>query len=486
LEIFASHLKSFALRNGQCLPTSEGTGRNGEFEHRVLPYYTQVSAREALEAAIFADTDVKPTISSTMFQRALAVVQKQYGLTVGIKKGKSLAKCHICAGHLKSIDAVRNDKPQYEIATRLFNDHTDEWREQRHLFDSKKQLAMQRPWDLVTCTWDGMDMMKNKLPHVVRHTNASSSEKQIQLRVVGMHVFGGVFPVMGYTSYPNVVSKGANASCAVLMETLERMYAAQDASHWAAIPGVTFDFALCERENPAFIRPMVHESSNDIPLPLDESPPKVLFMWPKGFHFTFDNTSGDTKNTTSFMFFAQLVALGVVQYITVSTLMVGHTHDIVDQMFSCWSRALSTQDAPTLTKMFKLFREKYSTNSCSINEDLRQRIGRCESNISDMSSAQTVMERPTNVELPARILDVAATLGVEPVLINQTVVPDLDGWIPSGSTLKDISKPHVFYLVREKLPGAKHESVVMYSRFLANSCTDASVQHNRDDSRHDG
>jgi ABC-type lipoprotein release transport system permease subunit len=84
-------------------------------------------------------------------------------------------------------------------------------------------------------------------------------------------------------------------------------------------------------------------------------------MWPEGLHVTFDNTSGDCKNTGTFRFLGMLVALGVFCYITVSTLLVGHTHDIVDQMFSVWSGQLSSNNAPTLEVLHTLFRNKYSS-----------------------------------------------------------------------------------------------------------------------------
>jgi len=69
---------------------------------------------------------------------------------------------------------------------------------------------------------------------------------------------------------------------------------------------------------------------------------------------TFDNAAGECKNQWMFRFLGLLVLHGVVLHVSVSNLLVGHTHDIVDQLFSIWSRMLRLKDTPTLDAMRSL------------------------------------------------------------------------------------------------------------------------------------
>jgi hypothetical protein len=87
----------------------------------------------------------------------------------------------------------------------------------------------------------------------------------------------------------------------------------------------------------------------------------VGMKWPRRLHLTFDNAAGECKNQWMFRYLGLLVLHGVVQHITVSNLLVGHTHDIVDQLFSIWARMLRLQDALTLSAMKKIFHERYVT-----------------------------------------------------------------------------------------------------------------------------
>jgi len=84
-------------------------------------------------------------------------------------------------------------------------------------------------------------------------------------------------------------------------------------------------------------------------------------VWPEQLHVSFDNATGESKNQYVLRWLGLLVKHGIFKAITVGNLLVGHTHDIVDQMFSVWARALHIYDTQTYEKMRDLFRERYST-----------------------------------------------------------------------------------------------------------------------------
>ena len=55
-----------------------------------------------------------------------------------------------------------------------------------------------------------------------------------------------------------------------------------------------------------------------------------------------------------------LVDKGIFDKIKVGFLLVGHTHDQIDQMFSTFSRRLGRNDAFTLEEMMSIVKESYT------------------------------------------------------------------------------------------------------------------------------
>lgn len=58
-----------------------------------------------------------------------------------------------------------------------------------------------------------------------------------------------------------------------------------------------------------------------------------------------DNTCRENKNQYVLCFFAAMVQLGLFTEIQLGFLMVGHTHEDIDQLFSCVSRHLNRHSA---------------------------------------------------------------------------------------------------------------------------------------------
>ena len=65
--------------------------------------------------------------------------------------------------------------------------------------------------------------------------------------------------------------------------------------------------------------------------------PRVLLL-------QVDNTCKENKNNTVLPYLALLVHFGVFDYVQVNTLLVGHTHCIIDQRFSVIHRKFRTVD----------------------------------------------------------------------------------------------------------------------------------------------
>ena len=74
-------------------------------------------------------------------------------------------------------------------------------------------------------------------------------------------------------------------------------------------------------------------------------------MLPPTLHIQADNCSQEKKNKYMFAFCACFVALGHFREVQLSFLIVGHTHDDIDQRFSGISNILKRQDILSLKQM---------------------------------------------------------------------------------------------------------------------------------------
>ena len=73
-----------------------------------------------------------------------------------------------------------------------------------------------------------------------------------------------------------------------------------------------------------------------------------------------DNTSSDNKNYKMFDFLALLVKLKIFEKIKICFLLVGHTHEDIDQLFSQWAEKIyrSGRSIWNLQSLVNLFMEE--------------------------------------------------------------------------------------------------------------------------------
>ena len=73
-----------------------------------------------------------------------------------------------------------------------------------------------------------------------------------------------------------------------------------------------------------------------------------------------DNTARENKNSIVFGYLSMLVDRGIFKKTNVQFLLVGHTNDHIDQMFSRFSKKLARSDAFTLPMLLKLITKAYT------------------------------------------------------------------------------------------------------------------------------
>jgi hypothetical protein len=87
----------------------------------------------------------------------------------------------------------------------------------------------------------------------------------------------------------------------------------------------------------------------------------VLTHWsrnlPQVLYLQLDNTSRENKNQIVFGYLSMLVQLGIFQKVKIDFLLVGHTHDHIDQMFSHFSVTLKRKNVGSLPSLIECIKK---------------------------------------------------------------------------------------------------------------------------------
>ena len=265
-----------------------------------------------------------PEVSKSTIRRVLSDLLEQHNVHIQMTKQKGVCRCTECDRLQEAITRggvteASNDVARVSLQSQLV-DHLRAAQEQREFFDKMKAEAIRKPLDLWTMTFDGFDKSKTALPHRPRPSKEQDGAATglISEHVVGVMMFGAPVPVMAFFNDESVAG-GANLAATIVYEALEKQWLAlitQYRTQRAQVEHVPLDLQA----------PMSESERVD-------SHQYAASRWPRRLHLTFDNTSGEAKNNTFYKAMGLLVHYGIFEAVTMSQLMVGHTHDIVDQMF---------------------------------------------------------------------------------------------------------------------------------------------------------
>lgn len=256
-------------------------------------------------------------ISKSTLQRVINHLDKKCNVSIQLTKQKGVCRCTHCDELAAAIARTADGSLERQLLEANLASHLSTANEQRKHFDLMKAEALKNPLELWTITFDGFDKSKTALPHRPRMNKEQELHHNslIGMHVVGVFAFGAPMPVLAFFNDESVAG-GANLSATIVYEVLEKQ--------WQKL---VRDY-LQQRNPDADIDSMVVSDEQQA-----DAHAYAASKWPRRLHLTFDNTTGEAKNTCFFKAMAALVHYGVFEAITLSMLLVGHTHDIVDQMF---------------------------------------------------------------------------------------------------------------------------------------------------------
>ncbi len=190
--------------------------------------------------------------------------------------------------------------------TNLLNDHRKAQGVERLKLAKHREKCYRSPEKYLGICIDGMDQKKTELPHFLRCPKNMDEKYFIPIHVVGCLVINGNLRSRVFLNYPNI-HNDSNLTVHVIQHILNT---------WE--------------------RPL----------------PPVLYV-------QLDNTSRENKNKYTMAYFYMLVERGIFQKIKIGFLLVGHTHDQIDQMFSRFSLKLNKQRAFRLESLEEIIMDSY-------------------------------------------------------------------------------------------------------------------------------
>jgi hypothetical protein len=120
---------------------------------------------------------------------------------------------------------------------------------------------------------------------------------------------------------------------------------------------MVFNGKMCPRVY--FTDPNIHNDAN-LTITVTHH---VLTHWcgniPQVLYLQLENTSRETKNQIVFGYLSMLVEMGIFQKVKFGFLLVGHTHDHIDQMFSHFSITLKRENVGMLPSMIEFIKKAY-------------------------------------------------------------------------------------------------------------------------------
>ncbi|KAL3684460.1 hypothetical protein R1sor_002482 [Riccia sorocarpa] len=184
--------------------------------------------------------------------------------------------------------------------------HKKQQAEERAAAGWHRWKALDSPKDCAYIQIDGMDQKKTALPHFSKQPKSVDGAALVGVHLVGAMIFHGVLRTRAFLTYNNLKSD-SNLTIIVLQ--------------------------------------------------------KILLEWegilPPTLYLQLDNTVRENKNNILFAYLAMLLEKKVFTKIKLGFLLVDHTHDFVDQMFSRFSQALLRENAFTMSRLRSVIENSY-------------------------------------------------------------------------------------------------------------------------------
>ena len=257
----------------------------------VLPFYCKTEVY-AQYAADFLRHRHNVNISPLKYDKFRRLWKEKFKHLKIAKTKTGWAKCDDCVHWRRLIQTAQTDNLRSQYQSDL-DKHLDHQRAQRLKYYKHRLKALNWPDKYICIIMDAMDQAKCEMPHRVR--SGKGEEKLLKLKQKLLGVLAHGYGAYVYVA-PTPVGSGANFNIEALWRTIE------------------------------LVAKQRKEEKRDGVLP------PVLYL-------QLDNAS-DNKSKAMIAFCHCLVARGIFRKLKTGFLLVGHTHEDIDQYFSVIARKL--------------------------------------------------------------------------------------------------------------------------------------------------
>ena len=207
------------------------------------------------------------------------------------------SRCADCSYYQMKLADLNLAEGQRVFLRQCKDSHDQDWIRERQKYYSRKSKCQLKPDSYLCVMIDGMESSDAILPHYVPHIKNVSNHILAEMRIVGLQDSLGNNLCFVHTED---LAKDSNLTITVLLEYLARL----------------------------------------------KKLPPVLYL-------QLDNCSRENKNQYVFGFAGWLVQQGTFEEVKIGFLIVGHTHEHIDQFFSVLQKLLSAYGARTVIHLLE-------------------------------------------------------------------------------------------------------------------------------------
>ena len=319
-----------------------------------LPVRTMQQLTNVVNQKLAATYTDQLRASRTTVSRAFRQLKKRLKLS---GQHHTLAQCTTCVNFItKKTPPTKEEIDLHEVHQRIQQN-------ERTQVELNILMTVNNPDEYLCISIDGMDQAKTDLPHLAIKPKwlDNSSVYRLGQKVTGVLAWG-INRTYAYINAPHIQSRSA-LTIHILMDVLRRVWKEIGES----IDGRADSEANGERKSDGvsdISRAAAADTDGTTAQQASMSQPRHRYTrYPSTLLLHMDNSSKDNKNNAVFSFLAHLVQRGWFREIRVNFLIVGHTHDRVDQFFSCISRHLQTVDVWTVKQLHDAVKASYGQHA---------------------------------------------------------------------------------------------------------------------------
>ncbi|KAL3700372.1 hypothetical protein R1sor_018394 [Riccia sorocarpa] len=402
--IFArAYMKSFFQQTVEPLPHKESRNENTDGIIYRLP---KAFSRDDVYREILGKMEA---VGMTAISRvAFDNLWKKEFPNYGIHNNSAFAKCLLC---MKFITMLQRERRSAERA-KLELDREKHLKHQmsgRTVYYSHRELSTSSPSLYLSFIHDAMDLAKTIIPRLCDKVKTlMGSVQPLPLKVTGILNHGHEPGIVAHVTVGGLWKSDPNYTITSIAKQL------RDYENFHTDKKLGDLHFTDQTSNPLFNALMDEEVFNTTVLAKKRQSKEEFFqmegadnselqastrMLPPNLYIQLDNSAKDNKNWAMMAFCSELVARGCCKMITMSFLVVGHTHEDVDAFFSKVNAAQGGKDIESLPHFLAVV---YHTQSSKAYPRVIQKMADYKEHVKDYMEKITGQSAPVVIRFYMR------------------------------------------------------------------------------------